>query len=47
MTSLETISDQKKEIIKNLYASGIPTEFIASQVGMKIKIVASILEETS
>jgi hypothetical protein len=39
------ISEQKKEIIKNLYDSGIPEEFIALQLDLEIPLVITILKE--
>lgn len=45
MASIENISEQKKEIIKNLYISGIPEEFISLQLDLEIPIVVAILKE--
>jgi hypothetical protein len=46
MASAETnISEQKKEIIKNLYDSGIPEDFIALQLDLEISLVIDILKE--
>jgi hypothetical protein len=46
MPSAETnISEQKKEIIKNLYDSGIPEDFIALQLDLEISLVIDILKE--
>jgi hypothetical protein len=45
MTSIENISEQKREIIKNLYVSGISEEFIALQLDLEIPIVVAILKE--
>ena len=39
------ISDHKQEIVVNLYTSGIPEEFIALQLDLKIPTVISILKE--
>ncbi|HEY1247514.1 MAG TPA: hypothetical protein VGE97_00870 [Nitrososphaera sp.] len=39
------ISDHKQEIVVNLYASGIPEEFIALQLDLDIPTVISILKE--
>ena len=40
-----TVSSEQKEIIKNLYHSGIPEEFIAMQLDLEIPIVIGILQE--
>lgn len=40
-----TVSSEKKEIVKNLYVSGIPEEFIAIQLDLEIPIVIAILQE--
>ncbi len=39
------ISEEKKEIVKNLYISGIAEEFIAMQIDMEIPVVIAILKE--
>jgi hypothetical protein len=39
------ISSEKKEIVKNLYVSGIPEEFIAMQLDLEIPIVIAVLKE--
>src|SRR5579884_1614598 len=39
------ISEEKKEIVSNLYVSGIPEEFIALQLDLEIPTVISILRE--
>jgi hypothetical protein len=39
------VSSEKKEIIKNLYVSGIPEEFIAMQLDLEIPVVIAILQE--
>jgi len=39
------ISQDKKEIVRNLYLSGIGEEFIAMQLDLEIPIVISILKE--
>ena len=39
------VSYEKKEIIKNLYLSGIAEEFIALQLDLEIPTVISILKE--
>jgi hypothetical protein len=42
---LPGISDDKKEVIKNLYLSGIGEEFIALQLDLEIPAVIEILKE--
>jgi len=39
------VSSEKKEVVKNLYLSGIPEEFIAMQLDLEIPVVISILKE--
>lgn len=39
------ISEEKKEIVSNLYVSCIPEEFIALQLDLEIPTVISILRE--
>lgn len=39
------ISEEKKDVVRNLYLSGIGEEFIAMQVDLEIPIVISILKE--
>jgi hypothetical protein len=39
------ISQQKKEVIKNLYLSGIGEEFIAMQLDLEIPDVVRVLKE--
>lgn len=39
MTNIETVSPNKKEVIRNLYLSGIGEEFIAMQLDLEIPIV--------
>jgi hypothetical protein len=36
---------EKKEIVKNLYLSGIGEEFIALQLDLEIPVVIAILKE--
>lgn len=45
MTETRGISEEKKEIVKNLYISGIAEEFIAMQIDMEIPAVIAILKE--
>jgi hypothetical protein len=42
---LGNISEEKKEIIRNLYISGIPEEFIAMQLDLEIPVVIALLRE--
>jgi hypothetical protein len=39
------IQEEKKEIIKNLYLSGMPEEFIAMQMDLEIPVIIDILRE--
>ena len=39
------VPPEKKEIIKNLYESGIPEEFIANQLELEVPIVIGSLQE--
>lgn len=41
----DRISDEKMEIVKNLYISGIPEEFIALQLDLEIPVVIEILKD--
>jgi hypothetical protein len=41
----EGVSDEKKEIVRNLYVSGIPEEFIAMQLDLEIPVVIKILKD--
>jgi hypothetical protein len=45
MASLENISQEKKEVIRNLYLSGIAEEFIAMQLDTEIPAVIQVLKE--
>lgn len=45
MASLEDINQEKKEVIRNLYLSGIAEEFIAMQLDTEIPAVIKVLEE--
>lgn len=38
-------TDEKREIVKNLYVSGIGEEFIALQLDLEIPVVIQILKE--
>ena len=39
------INQEKKEVIKNLYLSGIGEEFIAMQLDTEIPVVIQVLKE--
>jgi hypothetical protein len=41
----DAVSEEKKQIVKNLYLSGIGEEFIALQLDLEIPIVVEILKE--
>jgi hypothetical protein len=41
----KSVSDDKKEIVKNLYLSNIAEEFVAMRVDLEIPMVISILKE--
>ena len=43
--SVVVVSYEKKEIVKNLYLSGIDEEFIAMQLDLEIPVVISVLKE--
>jgi hypothetical protein len=43
MSTAEDISQEKKEVIKNLYLSGIGEEFIAMQPDLEIPVVPPLL----
>ena len=45
MTDTKSVSDEKKDIVKNLYVSGISEEFIAMQIDLEIPVVIAILKE--
>lgn len=47
MTSIQTVSNDKKEVIRNLYLSGIGEEFIAMQLDLEIPVVIEVLKELS
>jgi hypothetical protein len=42
---IKMISEEKKDVVKNLYLSGIGEEFIAMQLDLEIPIVISVLKE--
>jgi hypothetical protein len=39
------VSEEKKQVVMNLYISGIGEEFIAMQLDLEIPLVISILKE--
>lgn len=39
------ISEEKNDVVRNLYLSGIGEEFIAMQLDLEIPIVISVLKE--
>ena len=41
---MNTVSEEKKQVIMNLYLSGIGEEFIAMQLDLEIPTVISILK---
>lgn len=43
--SPKVVSEEKKQIVKNLYLSNIAEEFVAMQVDLEIPVVISILKE--
>ncbi len=43
----DRLSDEKMQIVKNLYLSGISEEFIALQLDLEIPIVIKILKDSS
>lgn len=45
MSNPENISQEKKEVIRNLYLSRIGEEFIAMQLDLEIPIVIRVLKE--
>lgn len=42
---IKMIPEHRKEIVKNLYLSGIAEEFIAMQLDLEIPVVISVLKE--
>jgi hypothetical protein len=45
MSNAENIIQEKKEVIRNLYLSGIGEEFIAMQLDLEIPVVIRVLKE--
>jgi hypothetical protein len=41
----DKLSQEKQEVIRNLYVSGIAEEFIAMQLGVEIPNVIEVLKE--
>jgi len=44
-SDIKGVSEEKKQIVKNLYLSNIGEEFIAMQVDLEIPLVIRILKE--
>jgi hypothetical protein len=44
LSDMNTVSEEKKQVIMNLYLSGIGEEFIAMQLDLEIPTVISILK---
>ena len=44
-SGIKGVSEEKKQIVKNLYLSNIGEEFIAMQVDLEIPLVVGILKE--
>jgi hypothetical protein len=45
MSETRNVSEEKKQVVMNLYVSGIGEEFIAMQLDLEIPLVISILKE--
>jgi hypothetical protein len=45
MSDRDTVSQEKQEVIRNLYLSGIAEEFIAMQLDVEIPTVIEVLKE--
>jgi hypothetical protein len=45
MLRSESVSQEKKEVIRNLFLSGIAEEFIAMQLDLEIPTVIEVLKE--
>jgi hypothetical protein len=45
LAKTESITQEKKDVIKNLYLSGIAEEFIAMQPDLEIPTVIDVLKE--
>jgi hypothetical protein len=46
LSGTKQVSEEEKEIVRNLYLSGIAEEFIALQLDVEISEVISILKES-
>ena len=42
---MQNVSQEKKEVVMNLYVSGIGEEFIAMQLDLEIPTVIDVLKE--
>lgn len=42
---LKRVPSEKKDVVKNLYVSGIPEEFIAMQLDLEIPLIIAILKD--
>ena len=42
---MNSVSDEKQQVVKNLYLSGIGEEFIAMQLDLEIPTVINILKD--
>lgn len=45
MAPVQALTEEKRQIIKNLYVSGIREEFIALQLDIEIPVVIQILKD--
>jgi hypothetical protein len=45
MPGTRNVSEEKKQVVMNLYTSGIGEEFIAMQLDLEIPLVIGILKE--
>jgi hypothetical protein len=45
MIETKSMSEEKNDIVKNLYISGISEEFLAMQIALEIPVVIAILKE--
>ena len=45
MAPAQALTEEKREIVKNLYLSGIAEEFIALQLDLEIPVIIQILKE--
>ena len=42
---MQALTEEKREVVKNLYVSGIGEEFIALQLDLEIPVVIQILKD--